>query len=381
MYEKIIFRNLLFILTIVLIFFSIEIYGEHKNISQVKIIINDKQCEPMQLIVNNKKTQFIIKNDSKRKIEWEILKGVIVVDERENIAPGFTQKITTNLEPGEYNMTCGLLSNPKGTILVRYNNIEVVNQHFNFNKFSSFVIPILQYKKYVINEIENLLIKTKYFNLAIKSNNLKQAKLLFATTRQHYERIESIAELFSDLDYKIDAQEENYKKKSSDPKFIGFHRIEKALFFDQTTKGIDQYADFLYKDILDLKKRIYYMVFTANKVIGGAVVLLEEVAANKISGEEDRYSRTDLWDLHANIDGSKKIIDIFRSIILKNNPQLLSNLDKDFFRIYSTLKKYKKKDGYKNYNNISISDRLNLKGPISSLAENLSLLRGTLDID
>lgn len=42
--------------------------------------------------VNAGKTQFIIQNHSQKALEWEILKGVMVVEERENIAPGFSQK-------------------------------------------------------------------------------------------------------------------------------------------------------------------------------------------------------------------------------------------------------------------------------------------------
>ena len=81
------------------------------DIPQVKVSVNDKQCTPMTLTVDAGKTQFIIKNDSQKALEWEILKGVMVVEERENIAPSFTQKLTANLEAGEYDITCGLLSN------------------------------------------------------------------------------------------------------------------------------------------------------------------------------------------------------------------------------------------------------------------------------
>lgn len=84
----------------------------------VPVIVTDKGCEPMGLSVAAGKTQFLIKNASKRAIEWEILQGYMVVAERENIIPGFTQKLTATLEAGEYGMTCGLLSNPKGTLKV-----------------------------------------------------------------------------------------------------------------------------------------------------------------------------------------------------------------------------------------------------------------------
>ena len=40
----------------------------------------------------------------------------------------------------------------------------------------------------------------------------------------------------------------------------------------------------------------------------GAAELIEEVSEGKITGEEDRYSHTDLWDFAANIEGSKQLI-------------------------------------------------------------------------
>ncbi len=88
------------------------------TIPVVNVGISDEACQPMQLTVQRGKTQFLIKNNSGRTVEWEILKGVYVVEERENIAPGFSQKLTARLEPGKYEMTCGLLSNPHGVLIV-----------------------------------------------------------------------------------------------------------------------------------------------------------------------------------------------------------------------------------------------------------------------
>lgn len=84
----------------------------------VDVVVTDKGCEPIALTVAAGKTMFKIKNTSKRAIEWEILQGYMVVEERENIIPGFVQNLTATLEPGDYGMTCGLLSNPKGSLKV-----------------------------------------------------------------------------------------------------------------------------------------------------------------------------------------------------------------------------------------------------------------------
>ncbi len=71
--------------------FASAFSAQAADIPQVKITVNDKQCEPMSVTVNSGKTQFIIQNHSQKALEWEILKGVMVVEERENIAPGFAR--------------------------------------------------------------------------------------------------------------------------------------------------------------------------------------------------------------------------------------------------------------------------------------------------
>ncbi|CAI1529432.1 Iron uptake system component EfeO precursor [Serratia fonticola] len=357
--------------------FALSLNALAADIPQVKVTVNDKQCEPMQLTLPAGKTQFVVQNTSQKNLEWEILKGVMVVEERENIAPGFTQKMTANLEPGEYDMTCGLLSNPKGKLVVTAAG-AVADGKLNV---MDLVGPIAEYKVYVTKEVEGLVKQTKLFTDAIKAGDVAQARKLYAPTRQHYERIEPIAELFSDLDGSIDAREDDYEKKAEDPKFTGFHRLEKALFADNTTKGMNEYADGLYKDTLELQKRIGELTFPPSKVVGGAAGLIEEVAASKISGEEDRYSRTDLWDFQANVDGAQKIVNLLRPLLEKANQPLLAKIDANFKTVDTILAKYKTAEGYESYEKLTTADRNAMKGPITTLAEDLSQLRGVLGLD
>lgn len=348
-------------------------------IPQVTVSVNDKQCEPMSLTVKTGKTQFLIKNNSQKALEWEILKGVMVVEERENIAPGFSQKLTANLEAGEYDMTCGLLSNPKGKLIVEASGAADAKN--GKGELMQLVGPIGEYKAYVTHEVAQLVSGTQAFTAAVKAGDIDKARALFAPTRQHYERIEPIAELFSDLDGSIDAREDDYEKKADDPKFTGFHRLEKALFADNSTKGMEGYADQLNKDVLELQTRISELAFPPAKVVGGAAGLIEEVASGKISGEEDRYSRTDLWDFQANVDGAQKIVELLRPRVQQANPQLLTKVEANFKKVDTILSKYRTKDGFESYEKLTTADRNALKGPVTALAEDLSLLRGTLGLN
>ncbi|MXP48649.1 iron uptake system protein EfeO [Pantoea sp. Eser] len=347
-------------------------------VPQVTVSVNDKQCEPMTLIVKAGKTQFLIKNNSQKALEWEILKGVMVVEERENIAPGFSQKLTANLQAGEYEMTCGLLSNPKGELVVEAGDAAAKSAP---SERMQLVGPISAYKEYVTEQVNQLVSGTQAFTDAVKAGDVEKAKALFAPTRQYYERIEPIAELFSDLDGSIDAREDDYEKKAEDPKFTGFHRLEKALFADHSTEGMAGCADQLNKDVKDLQTRISELAFPPAKVVGGAAGLIEEVASSKISGEEDRYSHTDLWDFQANVDGAQKIVELLRPMVSQANPQLLAKINGNFKKVDAILSKYRTKTGFSSYEKLTSADRNALKGPITALAEDLSLLRGTLGLD
>lgn len=241
--------------------------------------------------------------------------------------------------------------------------------------------PIAEYKMYVMDEVKQYVVTTKAFTDAVKKGDIATAKKLYAPARQHYERIEPVAELFSDLDASMDAREDDYEQGAKDPAFTGFHRLEKALWADNSTKGVEHYADQLHKDTMELEKRLTSLAFPPNKVVGGAAVLIEEVAATKISGEEDRYSRTDLWDFQANIDGAQKIVDLLRPLIAKEDNALLGKVDDNLKKVHTTLAKYRNATGFESYEKLTDADRNALKGPITALAEDLAKLRGVLGLN
>jgi iron uptake system component EfeO len=343
----------------------------------IAVTVTDKGCEPSSLSVSSGKTTFSIRNASRRALEWEILKGVEVVAERENIVPGFVQQLTATLDPGAYQMTCGLLSNPKGVLRVAANSEAKAAPPSPLD----LVGPIAEYKVYVTNEARALTEATRTFAAAVKSNRIGEAQRLYAPTRQHYERIEPIAELFNDLDGSIDARADDFEQKEADPTWTGFHRIEKALFADHTTPDMGPIADKLQADTQELRKRLTTLTITPKAMVSGPAELIEEVASTKLSGEEDRYSRTDLWDFQANVDGAQKIVALLRPLLRPRDPQLVNRLDANFRKVDAVLAKYREGDGFQSYESVSATDRNALKGPVTVLAEDLARLRGTLGVD
>lgn len=243
------------------------------------------------------------------------------------------------------------------------------------------VQPIADYKVYVQENLDVLVKDTKAFTDAVKAGDLEKAKELYPSSRVSYEKIEPIAELFADLDASIDSRADDHENGEKSEDFIGFHRIEYGLFAQNSTEGLAPVADKLYADVLELQKRVKDLTVPPEKVVGGAAALLEEVAATKISGEEDRYSHTDLWDFKANVDGAQKIVELFKPLLEKENPDLVKKVEANFKTVDDILEKYKKGDGYESYDKLSDDDRKALAGPVTTLAEDLSTLRGTLGLN
>jgi len=242
--------------------------------------------------------------------------------------------------------------------------------------------PISDYKIYVTENTHKLVADTRAFTSAVKAGDVEQAKRLFAPTRMSYERIEPVAELFSDLDAAIDSRADDHEQAERDPGFTGFHRIEYSLWEQNSAQDLGPVADTLMADVLELQKRLAGLTFPPEKVVGGAAVLMEEVAATKISGEEDRYSHTDLWDFQANFEGAYKIVELLRPLIGNEDEAFAQKTDANFKVVFDTLHKYRTADGgFESYLKLNDDDRKLLAGRVNVLAEDLSRLRGMMGLN
>ncbi|MCX2898051.1 iron uptake system protein EfeO [Pseudomonas mandelii] len=242
--------------------------------------------------------------------------------------------------------------------------------------------PVSDYKIYVNEQLDELASHTQAFTAAVKKGDLATAQKLYAPTRVYYEQIEPIAELFSDLDASIDSRVDDHEQGVTAKDFTGFHRIEYSLFAQKSTEGLSALADRLNADVQDLQTRVAGLTFPPEKVVGGAAALLEEVAATKITGEEDRYSHTDLYDFQGNIDGAKKIVELFRGKIAQQDRAFIAKVDKNFASVDKILAKYRTVDGgFQTYDKVKDSDRKMLVGPVNTLAEDLSMVRGKLGLN
>lgn len=240
---------------------------------------------------------------------------------------------------------------------------------------------ITAYRAYVAERADQLVEEVGAFVAAVKAGDLETARALYAPARRPYEEIEPIAELFGDLDALIDSRADDYELAEQDPEFPGFHRIEYGLWTQNSTEGLDPVADRLLADVTRLRDGIGGLDFPPEVVVGGAAALMEEIVEGKISGEENRYSRTDLWDIKANVDGAEVIVGLVRPLIDEGEGAFLAGVDGNFERVQAILAGYAKGDGYVTYLELSEADRVVLAAAVNTLAEDLSTLRGKLGLD
>lgn len=227
-----------------------------------------------------------------------------------------------------------------------------------------------EYKAWVEGQIDQLLADTERFTTLLKEGKLEEAKALYPIARMPYERSEPIAESFGDLDPRIDNREADLEP---DEIWTGFHAIEKILWTQNTTKGTEKYADQLLADIKELRAKLPTADVDGDLMVQGAVDLLNEVSTSKITGEEEIFSHTDLYDFRANIDGAKKIFEILKPKIQAKDPALVTELETHFAQVDALLDQYKiGTNDYVSYTELKPEDTKALAEAVNKLGEPLA---------
>jgi iron uptake system component EfeO len=230
------------------------------------------------------------------------------------------------------------------------------------------------YQRYVNSQSIALEERTTAFVNAVKAGDVAKAKALYPVARTYWERIEPVAESFGDLDPKIDARVNDVEAGTE---WTGFHRIEQALWVSNNTLGMEKYADKLLVDVKTVVAKAKVVKLNPLQLANGAKELLDEVANGKVTGEEDRYSHTDLWDFQANIEGSQAAIQALRPALQQRDAALVTTLDANFKAVFAALDKYRSGDGFKPYQPTE-AERKQLGTVVDALAEPVSKVAGVI---
>jgi iron uptake system component EfeO len=160
--------------------------------------------------------------------------------------------------------------------------------------------------------------------------------------------------------------------------FTGYHRLERDLWQTGLKPDSTKVADQLLIDVNEVVTRSKTVRFTPLQMANGAKELLDEVATGKVTGEEDRYSHTDLWDFQGNVDGSEAAIAALRPVLMERNPQLVKTLDERFAALNAQLAEHRSGDGFKLYTQLTPQQVQQLSKSVDALGEPLSQVAGVV---
>ena len=330
----------------------------------VTVRATDDACELDRTDLSAGRNVFEITNDGSQVTEvYVYADGDRIVTEKENIGPGISYELTTQIPEGDYVIACkpGMVGDGIRT------PISVTGEAAAADPEEAQAVEA--YRAYVQGEADELVPLVQEFAAAVKAGDVAQAQALYAPSRRPWEAIEPVAESFGDLDPKVDLREADLEPGQE---WTGWHRIEKALWVDGSTTGLAPVADQLVADIEDLRGRVQNADLSVASIGNGAKELLDEVATGKITGEEEAFSHTDLVDFAANVDGARTALDVLRPLV--EDTALLAELDGAFDDVVAALQPYARGDGFVTYDTVDEAGRRELARVVDALGEPLSRL-------
>ncbi|MFI6279042.1 iron uptake system protein EfeO [Streptomyces sp. NPDC050988] len=342
----------------------------------VKVTATDSKCEVSTTKFPAGHIQIDVENKGSKVTEVYLLfPDDRIVTERENIGPGTKQKVTAEVKAGEYRIACKPGMKGKG---IRQ-DVTATGSGKVAKRDPRLDSAVAAYRSYAQEQADETLPKAKVFAEAVKAGDIEAAKKAYADSRIGWERTEPVAESFGDIDPKVDVREDGLEEGQDPEKdWTGWHRLERSLWQDKKLTDRDsELADQLITDLTDWQKRVGKAEITPTSMANGAKELLDEVATGKVTGEEERYSHTDLVDFKANVEGAEKSYALLKPVASENDAALTKELDTQFAALNTLLDKYREdKTSYEftSYDKVGKADRKELSDAVNALAEPLSKL-------
>ncbi|MFF0056827.1 iron uptake system protein EfeO [Streptomyces microflavus] len=341
----------------------------------VKVIATDTSCEVSKKTFPSGHLQLAVENKGSKVTEVYVLyPDDRIVTERENIGPGTKANITAEIKAGSYEIACK--PGMKGDGIRQ--KVEATGGKA-VKRDPELDAAVAAYRQYTLDQAEETLPKAQVFADAVKAGDIEAAKKAYAESRIGWERTEPVAESFGDIDPKVDLREDGLEEgQDLEKDWTGWHRLERSLWQDKKITARDkELADLLIKDLTVWQKKVGTAEITPTSMANGAKELLDEVATGKVTGEEERYSHTDLVDFKANVEGAEKSYELLKPVASRNDAALTKDLDTRFAELNTLLDKYRADKStyvFTSYDKVGKAERKELSDGVNALAEPLSKL-------
>jgi iron uptake system component EfeO len=344
----------------------------------IKVSSTNDACSISTATTKSGNVTFAVQNDGDQVTEFYLLAedGLRIIGEVENIGPGLSRNLVVTAPAGKYTTACkpGMQGDGIRSAFEVTDSGDKPAVDTNLKALTD--TGTAQYLAYVKDQTEQLLAGTKEFAAAYAAGDSDKARDLYAATRMHWERIEPIAESFGDLDPKLDAREADL---APGEEWTGWHRAEKDLFPPAGFAALtgperETLATQLVADTEDLASRTSTVEITADQLGNGAKELLDEVATGKVTGEEEIWSHTDLWDFQANVDGARIAFENLKPVLEQKDPALATSLEEKFAALQAELTQHARGEGFVHYDELTPEQVQKLAALVDALGEPLSNL-------
>ena len=351
----------------------------------ITVTSTDDACELSHDRAPSGNLVYRVRNEGSRVTEFYLYgkDGLRIVGEVENVGPGLSRDLVVNVPAGDYVPACkpgmsgkGIRSDFTVTDSGRSSAVSGATRQ-------QVATANRQYKTYVADQSAQLLTGTKAFVAAYEAGDDAKARALYAPTRVHWERIEPVAESFGDLDPKMDLREADLEQGQ---RWTGWHRIEKDLWPPQggyrplTRQQRAAYGDDLLRNTERLHERIRGLGFTVDQIGNGAKSLLDEVATGKVTGEEEIWSHTDLYDFAANVDGARVAFEGLLPVLAQKDQALARQIQQRFAELRTLLDRHRRGAGFVGYDRLSKPQVKALSDAVNALSEPLSRLTAAVTL-
>jgi iron uptake system component EfeO len=341
---------------------------------QITVQAGDSACTLSTATAPAGVVTFDVTNNGSKVTEFYVLaEGDRILGEVENIGPGLTRQLKVEItDPVTVSTACkpGMVGDGirsaftvTGTAVPGSANEKVA-------------AAIAAYQKYVNAQAAELVTGTTTFVTAVKAGDVAKAKAVYPSVRMPWERIEPVAESFGDLDPKIDGREDVVAEGLA---FTGYHRLEKDLWVDGLQPDSGAIADQLLVDVTSIAQQAATVEITGVSIATGAKALLDEVATGKVTGEEERYSHTDLWDFDGNVQGSQAALAALRPLVQERDPALLAQLDTQFAALNRLLTTHRKGERYVLYTELTPEQIKALSQALDAVSEPVSRVAAVVE--
>ena len=214
------------------------------------------------------------------------------------------------------------------------------------------------YRDYVAAQVDDTIAATEELVAALKTGAPATARLRYGPSRFGWETIEPVAATVPGLADRVDVAEEDAKAgdvntgvgvtSTASPApavWGGWHRIEKALYADKSVRGMPDIGDQLLRDLESLRTAVPRLDITA-ATMAAAAVAFAAAMDDKLGGEEERYSHTDLVGLKGNLDGATRVFELLEPIVDARDAALADDLDSALVSIEDALSELEDGDSF-----------------------------------